>query len=188
MGVAVGVWIIPKQTHVPCTSGSMTSYASKSSYEFTETPKTTPQKAPKPETPSGSETPTKTSGLSCTSSYSFVCCVFCVFADRYSRVNFFPSSGLAFFSSKWGSITAKASEVAQKARGRLHEIVQSNPSTPLNVSQETIGTSFVAPLTTVEARKNRTNRFAVSFGVFWQIGLMLPGKTYAQMTRISRAK
>ena len=136
----LAVWIIPKWTHVPCTIDSMTSYASKSSYEFTETPKTTPQKAPKPETPSGSQTPSKSSGLSCTSSYSFICCVFRVFADRYLDVHLFVSSGLAFFSSKWGSITAKASEVAQKARGRLHEIVQSNPSTPSNVSQETIGT------------------------------------------------
>ena len=64
-------------THVCYPSSPMTSYATKSSYEFTETPKSSPKKAPKPETPSAApETPTKSGALSCTSLLLFAPCSF----------------------------------------------------------------------------------------------------------------
>ena len=48
----------------------------------------------------------------------------------------------AFLSMKWGSFTAKASEVASKARGALNDIVTSSNNGTLEGSDANLGMNF----------------------------------------------
>jgi hypothetical protein len=117
----------------------MSTYAARSSYEFSESPKKSPMRASP--TPIDPETPSK-SAFSCTPGFDPSLRALPPIPSLAYTHSCFLSYSEAFLSNKWGAFTTKASEVAQKARGRLHEIVQSSPSTPADNSYEGPGTSY----------------------------------------------
>ena len=121
-------------TYAPRHLALMMSYASRSAYEFTESPQSTPVRLTKPATPVPVEetTPSKAAALSCTHLQFSISLLYPDFKCLTLSVSYLYL--LAFFSSKWGSLTAKATEVAQRARGALHEYVASDSA--INAANE----------------------------------------------------
>lgn len=81
---------------------------------------------------------------------------------------------IAFLSNKWGSFAAKATEVAQRARGALHDYVGNEASSTIGDDVWSQGTIHPLTLTLIEGLDTDTWRHDLSS----QIWPMHPGTVW----------